>query len=174
MSSYVHSTLMPGEKIRYQTSLSIWSLIPGLIAGAILLLFSVVSIGFLPKEIDPAISLMMSGAFAVFGIIMLLAQVSRFYTTEIAFTDKRFIYKKGLIRRDVIDMVLEKIESVQINISVFGRMFNFGDVTIAAAGEDNAIIKSVASPVTLREAYQMSYAENKNRLLQGHTQTEHS
>lgn len=170
MSSYVHSTLMPGEVVKYQTTLSIWNLIPGIVCGAILLLFSVIAFGFLPREIDPAVSLMMSGAFAVSGLTMLLAQVSRFYTTEIAFTNMRFIFKKGLIRRDVIDMVLEKVESVQINISVLGRMFDFGDITIAAAGEDNAIIRAVAGPVTLREAYQIAYSENKRRLAIEHSQ----
>lgn len=164
MSSYVYSTLMQGESIRYQTNLSIWSLLPGIIGGAILLLFSVVALGFLPEEIDSAISLMMSATFAVSGLLMLFAQVSRFYTTEIAFTNKRFIYKKGLIRRDVIDMVLEKIETVQIGISVFGRIFNYGNVTIAAAGEDNAVIHSVDAPVALREAYQLAYSENKKRI----------
>ncbi len=141
---------------------------PGIIIGAVFLGFSVFAMGYLPKNIDPAVSMMMSGAFAVFGLIMLFAQASRFYSTEIAFTDKRFIYKKGLIRRDVIDMVLEKIESVQINISVFGRMLDYGDVTIAAAGEDNALIKAVSSPVALREAYQMAYSENNSRIQAGH------
>ena len=171
MSSYVHSTLMAGERIRYQTNLSIWSLMPGIICGAVLLAFSVAAMGFLPKAIDPATSMMMSGAFAVSGLMMLFAQASRFYTTEIAFTDKRFIYKKGLIRRDVIDMVLEKIESVQINISVFGRMLDYGDVTIAAAGEDNALIRAVSSPVALREAYQLAHSDNKSRMQGGYATT---
>ncbi len=59
----------------------------------------------------------------------------RRYTTEFDVTDKRVIYKTGFIQRRTIEMNMDKIESVDINQSLLGRVFDFGEVTIRGVGE---------------------------------------
>jgi uncharacterized membrane protein YdbT with pleckstrin-like domain len=45
------------------------------------------------------------------------------------------IYKRGLIQRETNEMNMNKVESVQIDQSIFGRMLDYGNVTILGTGE---------------------------------------
>ena len=40
--------------------------------------------------------------------------------TEIVVSNRRVIYKKGLIQRETNEMNMDKVESVQIDQSIFG------------------------------------------------------
>ncbi len=167
MISYIESTLMPGESIRYQTHISVWSLAPQFLVGAVLLALSVASYGFFPAAmgLEPVVSALMALAFAACGLFLLAAQVTRFYTTEIAVTDKRVIAKVGLVSRETMEMLLEKVESLQVEQTVIGRLFDYGTVTISAAGEENARIYAVASPIGLRQSYYQAHDRIHSRLV---------
>ena len=77
-------------------------------------------------------------------------------TTELAVTNKRVIAKTGLIQRRTIEMFLEKIESIQVDQSVLGRLFNFGSVVISGTGVHSAPFKSISDPLALRKNFMMA------------------
>ena len=67
--------------------------------------------------------------------LVLLAWVWIIYsTTEIAITNKRIIAKFGFISRSTIEINLPKVESVQVDQSVMGRMLDYGTVVFSGAG----------------------------------------
>ena len=76
----------------------------------------------------------------------------RWWVTEIAVTDRRVIYKKGLIRRQTNEMNMDKVESVQIDQSVLGRLLDYGDVTILGTGEGFEKLRTIANPIELRNS----------------------
>jgi uncharacterized membrane protein YdbT with pleckstrin-like domain len=74
------------------------------------------------------------------------------WTTETDVTNLRVVHKTGFIRRRTFEMSLDKVESVDVNQSLFGRVMNYGDLTIQGVGEGTQTISTVASPLAFRNA----------------------
>ena len=55
-------------------------------------------------------------------------------TYDYAITNKRVIAKSGLIKRDVMEIRLGKVESVDVKQSILGRIFGYGDVVLTGTG----------------------------------------
>ena len=83
-------------------------------------------------------------ALALIGVVLLIQEWFRWWITEIAVTNRRVIYKKGLIRRQTNEMNVDKVESVQINQSILGRLLDYGDVTILGTGEGFETLRTIA------------------------------
>src|SRR5436190_845630 len=66
------------------------------------------------------------------------------WTTETDVTNLRVIHKTGFISRKTFEMSLDKVESVDVNQSVLGRIFDYGDVTIMGVGEGKETITTIA------------------------------
>ena len=64
----------------------------------------------------------------------------------------RVVHKTGFIKRRTFEMALDKIESVDVDQSILGRMLNYGDVTINGVGEGRQTIPTIASPLAFRSA----------------------
>jgi uncharacterized membrane protein YdbT with pleckstrin-like domain len=70
----------------------------------------------------------------------------------VAVTNHRLICKNGLIARHTVEMNLDKIESVDVDQTVLGRMFGFGTVTVRGVGTTIDPIRGIANPIGLRQA----------------------
>jgi len=125
MSKYIQSALMKGEEVIYQGKVSAWPLVPAFIFGLILI---ITVIG------------------ALVGVILWLAAFISYKSTEVAFTNKRVIAKFGFIRRQTIELKLNRVESVQVNQGIFGRIFNYGSLAVSGSGNPQAPIPGIADP----------------------------
>src|SRR5208282_2215451 len=70
---------------------------------------------------------------AVFGALTLVSALHAWFirwTTEIAVTNRRIIYKRGLITRHSEEMNMDKVASVDVDQSILGRMLNYGSIHI--------------------------------------------
>ena len=132
MSSYVDDVLINDERVMYRARISRWSLWPFILLGVVLL---------------PAYGI---------GLLFWLWAWIVYATTELAITNKRVIAKTGLIERRTIEMFLEKIESIQVDQSVLGRLFNFGSVVVSGTGVHSAPFKSISDPLALRKHFMMA------------------
>ena len=74
------------------------------------------------------------------------------WTTETDVTNMRVVHKTGFIKRRTFEMSLDKIESVDVNQSIPGRLMNYGDITIQGVGEGTQTISTIASPLAFRNA----------------------
>ncbi len=83
-------------------------------------------------------------ALALVAVCLLIQQWFQWWVTEIAVTNRRVIYKKGLVRRQTNEMNMDKVESVQIDQSILGRMLDYGDVRSLAPAK--ASRRSAPSP----------------------------
>ena len=72
------------------------------------------------------------------------------WTTETDVTNLRVVHKAGFIKRRTFEMSLDKVESVDVNQSIPGRLLNYGDVTIQGVGEGRETIATIASPLAFR------------------------
>ena len=129
MTSYVEAALVKDEQIVHVGHVSLWSMWHLIALGIVLL---------------PALGL---------GLIFIGMAYVRYKTTELAITTRRVIVKHGFIRRRTVEININKVESIQVDQEVLGRMFNFGTLVIAGAGDPQAPIAGISSPMEFRKAF---------------------
>ena len=76
------------------------------------------------------------------------------WTDEFAITNKRVIVKTGLIRRRTVELNLTKIESVNVNQSVLGRILGFGSIQIVGTGGTRELFTNIRKPLRFRKKFQ--------------------
>lgn len=81
------------------------------------------------------------------------------YTTEVAVTTQRLIFKRGVVSRFVGEMKLDRLESINVYQSFFGRIFNYGRVMVHGVGVGEVLLPEVEDPMKLRRA--LDYARHK-------------
>ena len=152
MTSYVAEVLQPDERMRYDGSLHWIIFLPGIVLFA----FGVVGLLGLVTMARNAHSYWIYSAFVygavVLGALHLISAWLRQWTTEIAVTDRRVIYKTGLVSRRTVEMNMDKVESVDVTQDIFGRIFNYGTVLIRGTGASLEPLATIATPLALRNA----------------------
>jgi uncharacterized membrane protein YdbT with pleckstrin-like domain len=115
-----------------------------------------VSMALYPEsQYTDASGTMMLGMALVFFFLALCAWLAAWVerlTTEIAVTSRRVILKRGLVWRSTMELNAGKIESVQVDQSITGRILNFGTVSARGTGAGLEPIRRVAAPLRLRAA----------------------
>ena len=129
MTSYVEAALVKDEKIVHVGHISLWSMWHLIAVGLVLL---------------PAFGL---------GLIVWIVAWVRYKSTELAITTKRVIVKVGFIRRSTVEININKVESIQVDQAILGRMFNFGTLVIAGAGTPQAPVAGISAPMEFRKAF---------------------
>ncbi len=75
-------------------------------------------------------------------------------TNEFVVTNKRVIIKRGWISRKTLEMNLNKIETVNVDQSIWGRIFGFGTLTIIGTGGTREVFDSIRNPIEFRKRFQ--------------------
>jgi len=75
-------------------------------------------------------------------------------TDEFAVTNKRVIIKIGWISRKIFEMNHSKIESVNVDQGILGRIFNYGSITIIGSGGTKEIYYTIRDPFGFRKKVQ--------------------
>jgi uncharacterized membrane protein YdbT with pleckstrin-like domain len=76
------------------------------------------------------------------------------WTDEFAITNKRIIVKTGLIQRHTLEMNLSKIESVNVDQSIMGRILGYGTITIIGTGGTRESFPNIQRPMEFRKMFQ--------------------
>jgi uncharacterized membrane protein YdbT with pleckstrin-like domain len=145
--SYVKSVLQPGETVRYATDIHWIIYIPGFL---LLVLGGVAYWTALQPVSAYRVWVWIAGLLFACAAVALFIAWFRRWTTEIAVTNRRIIYKRGFIRRRTIEMHLDKVESIDVDQSILGRIMNYGDILIRGVGEGIEPLKNIGSPITFR------------------------
>ncbi len=74
-------------------------------------------------------------------------------TDEFVITNKRVIMKTGLVSRDVFEMTVTHIESINVDQSIMGRILGYGTVTIVGSGGTRESFPDIADPVRFRREF---------------------
>ena len=128
MASYIESSLGRSERIVYKAQVSWLSQFWGIVFGILLLMW-------------------------VIGILLIVSAVLNVMTTELALTNKRVIAKFGFIRRQTIELNINRIESISVNQGFWGRIFNYGSVVVRGTGGSHAPIPYIARPMEFRQQF---------------------
>jgi len=149
MGRYIDDILQPGEKVLYSTNAHWVFYLPAIGAWIAALALLVLS----RTTTTEGIILLCLSAAAVMALAALYWTAKAWFhrwTTETDVTNLRVVHKSGFIKRRTFEMALDKVESVDVNQSILGRVLNYGDVTILGVGEGKETISTIASPLDFR------------------------
>ncbi|MGB8402415.1 PH domain-containing protein [Bradyrhizobium sp.] len=151
MGRYIDEILQPGEKVLYSTNAHWIFYLPAIAAWILALILLVLS----RSTTTDSLILLCLASSAVVAIAALYWTARAWFhrwTTETDVTNLRVVHKTGFIKRRTFEMSLDKVESVDVNQSILGRILNYGDVTIMGVGEGKETIETIASPLSFRNS----------------------
>jgi uncharacterized membrane protein YdbT with pleckstrin-like domain len=151
MGRYIDDILQPGEKVLYSTNAHWVFYLPAIAAWIVAVILFILS----RATIVEGVILLCLSASAVVAIVALYWTAKAWFhrlTTETDVTNKRVVHKTGFIKRRTFEIALDKIESVDVNQSIMGRILDYGDVTILGVGEGKETISTIAAPLSFRNA----------------------
>jgi uncharacterized membrane protein YdbT with pleckstrin-like domain len=83
-----------------------------------------------------------------------LCVLIEFSSGHYVITNKRILIKVGFIGRKSLEIFLNRIEGIDVNQSVTGRIFGFGTVTIGGIGGTKNSFVYIPKPLTFRNNVQ--------------------
>jgi uncharacterized membrane protein YdbT with pleckstrin-like domain len=152
MARYIDEILQPGEKVLYSTNAHWMFYLPAIAAWIVV---AVLLLGSFAAAAIPALMLVCWASAAVVAVAALFWTLRAWFhrwTTETDVTNMRVVHKTGFIKRRSFEMALDKIESVDVDQSILGRLMNYGDVTVNGVGEGTQNIPTIAAPLAFRSA----------------------
>jgi uncharacterized membrane protein YdbT with pleckstrin-like domain len=151
--SYVQDNLMPNEQILFTARIH-----PAIfLSAAITFFFSLAVMVFaltLARRwggLPSTVVLLMAGVFFLYSIGLGLQAVMAVLTTEFAVTNRRIVAKTGFIRRQTLEMLLAKVESIAVAQNITGRLLNFGTVTVTGTGGTKESFMAISDPIGVRK-----------------------
>ena len=136
--SYVQSVILPGETV-LATGKTHWFVYVG---PGFWLLVSVILLFVAP--------VLFGAALAALALILLAKAWLYSFSTELAVTTMRVIAKFGFIRRSTVELRHDKVESMHVEQSIIGRLFDFGSIVVTGSGGTHAPIPYIAHPLQFR------------------------
>jgi uncharacterized membrane protein YdbT with pleckstrin-like domain len=149
MGRYIDDILQPGEKVLYSTNAHWIFYLPAIAAWIVAVVLFLLS----RTTASENIGLLWLSASAVVALAALYWTAKAWFhrwTTETDVTNMRVVHKTGFIKRRTFEMSLDKVESVDVNQSILGRILNYGSVTVRGVGEGAETINTIASPLDFR------------------------
>jgi uncharacterized membrane protein YdbT with pleckstrin-like domain len=148
--SYLERCLQPGESLlatrRLHWVIYLWPVVL-MVAGAGLAAWTA-----LASPRASTIFLAVAGVLLAAGILTFLQKALVGWSTEYAVTDHRLLVKRGLLSVHTVEMSLDKIESVDVDQSLIGRMLGYGAVTVHGVGSRWDPITLIPDPSAFRNA----------------------
>ena len=148
--AYVHSVLQPGETLKAIGRLH-W--INYLKAFALAAIAAVMVLYGVHEQTQ-------TGRFAAYAgwivlgvaLVFFLGAWARRWMTELSVTNHRVIYKTGLVRRHTVEMNMDKVETVNVDQSLWGRILGYGTIHVLGTGQGIEGLSRIAAPLRLRNA----------------------
>ena len=140
--SYADGLLSTGERITYRNKqhpfVFIWGARYTILALIIAAVLFWVRSGLGTDSVSGSFATLLGLITAVLffgGLAVALWTALRYVNQEYVLTNRRVIQVEGVLNRNSTDSSLEKINDAVLSQSVFGRMFDFGDLTVLTASE---------------------------------------
>ena len=149
MGRYIDEILQPGEKVLFSTNAHWIFFLPAIAGWVVAIIFLILSYQ-VPTGAPALLCLSMAAISAIAALYKTITAWFHQWTTETDVTDLRIIHKTGFIQRQTFEMSLDKVESVDVDQSVMGRILDYGDVIVKGTGTGFEPLKRIAAPLELR------------------------
>ncbi len=94
-------------------------------------------------------------AFVVFlfGLLGFARIMIEKATTEMAVTNIRLIYKRGLVARQVGEMSIDRVEGVNVQQTILGRLLGYGRIAVRGMGVGEILLPDIMDdPIAFRQS----------------------
>jgi|WetSurMetagenome_2_1015567.scaffolds.fasta_scaffold26587_3 uncharacterized membrane protein YdbT with pleckstrin-like domain len=167
--SYVDDNLMPNENVIFTAKVTPAVFLGPLLSLAITFYVILKSINLTSRgdqisSIIGSFTCLISLGFILATIFLILEAITTMTSTEFAVTNKRIIAKTGFIRRNAVELLLTKVESVGVNQNILGRILGFGTIVITGTGGTQQRIRAIIEPMKLRNKINqvVEYVNSRN------------
>ena len=140
--NYIDDNLMSDEKVSYRAKLH-WIVFK---LPAICLLLALI--------------LFISGNSSAGGFLFIIAIVAgivsfiNYSTSEFGITNKRVMVKVVFISRKSLDTLLTKVEGVQVDQGILGRILGYGTIVVTGTGGSKEPFPMISAPLEFRKKVQ--------------------
>jgi len=148
--AYVNSVLQPGETVKVIGRLH-WI---NYFKAFLLLAIAVALLLYGTQEATKAARAATYIGWLVLAVavIMLLGAWFTRQMTELSVTNHRVIYKTGFLRRHTVEMNMDKVETVNVDQSILGRILGYGTIHVLGTGQGLEGLSRIAHPIEVRNA----------------------
>ena len=132
---YLKSLLGENEQVLFTTHQH-WLVLLGEIITEIILsiaLIVLVTLAWILWVLNPLMAL--GYLLLIFPMVSLCRDILIWVNRKFVVTNRRVIQLSGVIRKNVTDSSLEKVNDVKMSQSFMGRIFDYGDIEIMTASE---------------------------------------
>jgi uncharacterized membrane protein YdbT with pleckstrin-like domain len=156
---YVDRNLTPGETVVYETRLHWVVMLHHIVMAAIAACLAglMLSFAFTQPDLSPdsvRIFKIVAGVLLASAVVTLIVGAIQRNATEMAVTNRRVIIKVGLVGRRTVEMLLTKIESIEVKETGLGRMLGYGTIVVIGTGGTPEPFYKVAHPLEFRSMVQ--------------------
>jgi uncharacterized membrane protein YdbT with pleckstrin-like domain len=142
---YIDKNLMSGEQVVYRTNLH-----KVVFLGPIILF--VLAVIFMASG---KLNLVVLGPLSfLFSIFWAMSAFISLKTSEFGITNKRVLIKVGFIRRNSLETLLTKVEGIQVNQGILGRILNYGTILVKGTGGTSNPFHKIEAPLEFRKKVQ--------------------
>jgi uncharacterized membrane protein YdbT with pleckstrin-like domain len=142
--SYIEANLTDGEEVIYRTKRHWLIFVSSLLAFLLCIIFFHIGTAYWLESV----------LCFLIGVIWVFYGFINFVSSEFVVINKGVLVKTGLIKRDTLETLLSKIECIQVQQGVLGRLFNYGTIVIVGTGGTQNTFKVVQKPLEFRKVVQ--------------------
>jgi uncharacterized membrane protein YdbT with pleckstrin-like domain len=167
--NYLQKTLLQDEKILYYTGPHIIIFFPAILWVVVsLVFFSAANFFIAIKLFGISIPGLLGNVSLVIALLYGFISYITYISSEYGITNKRVLMKIGFIRRNSLEIILHKIESIYVQQSILGRILNYGTIVIAGTGGSKDPFPYIPDPLVFRRKVQeqienMEHAEKTGK-----------
>jgi len=146
---YIEKNLMPNEKILFTAKVNPFIFVPAVFTFVVTILFAIAII-ITKDEFGKISNGMIAILFFFLTIRLGIEATVMMLTTELAITNQRIISKTGFIHQNTLEILLSKVEGINVHQNIFGRLLDFGTVTIIS-GITKGKFKAIIDPIGVKK-----------------------
>jgi uncharacterized membrane protein YdbT with pleckstrin-like domain len=98
-----------------------------------------------------------------YAVLLTIRAFLTLVTTEFGITNRRVIAKTGFVRRNTLEILLPKVESLAVDQNILGRVLNFGTVSVTGTGGTKGLFKPIVDPVGVRKKFNQIIESQKDQ-----------
>src|SRR5260370_10610068 len=117
---------------------------------------------FAPPPSSFSVSILIPLIILLPGILALLVLLVAYLKSEITLTNRRLIYRTGLLSRMSGELPLENVDTIVVFESLLGRAFGFGTVTVTSVGGMHFPLSYIGASQSFYAALQKAVKDAKS------------
>lgn len=155
--SYISNNLLKNEKIIYFTRIHWIVFMMPVLLLVVTFLLSIFAPVLFPGYI-PFLNIRLAAVVVLTCLVVTIfsgiSAFIRYATSEYGITNKRILIKTGWIRRDSLELFIDKVEAIYVDQSIPGRMLDYGTLRVVGTGGTQDPFFYVPRPLVFRRIAQ--------------------